>query len=112
MSVIHNEVGYSLHHEFFKQCIETDLQCLKQLVAHVNERGNPFDRRDILINNLVTGATVNEKSSSFILNCFSEEKVAYEKFRKERLEIKSIKLFDTIPKSRSSFKKRKTLERI
>ena len=30
----------------------------------------------------------------------------YEKFRKQRLEIKPIKLFGAIPKSRSSFKKR------
>ena len=104
MSGINNEDEYSLHHEFSKQCIETNFQCVKQLVAYVNERGNPFDGREILIKNLVTGATFNKKSSSFILNCFSEGKVAYEKFRKERLEIKSTKLFDTIPKSRSSFK--------
>ena len=51
-----------------------------------------------------TGANANEKSSSFFLNCFSEGKVAYEKLKKKRLEIKSTKLFDTIPKSRSSFK--------
>ena len=43
----------------------------------------------------------------FILNCFSEGKVAYEKFTEERLEIKSTKLFDTILKSRASFKKGK-----
>ena len=53
---------------------------------------------------LVTGATFNGKSSHFILNCFSEGKVANEKFRKERLEIRSTKLFDAIPKSRPSFK--------
>ena len=47
----------------------------------MNERGNPFDGRKILIKNLVTGATFDEKSSSFTLNCFSEGKVAYEKFR-------------------------------
>ena len=68
MSVIHNEDGYSLHHEFFKQRTKTDLQCLKQLNAYVNERGNPFDRREILINNFVAGVIFNEKSSSFILN--------------------------------------------
>ena len=60
-----------------------------------------------MIKNLVTGTTFNEKSSSFILNSFSEGKVAYEKFRNERLEIKSTKLFDTTPKSTSSFKKGK-----
>ena len=47
----------------------------------MNERGNPFDGRKILIKNLVTGATFDEKSSSFTLNYFSEGKVAYEKFR-------------------------------
>ena len=73
----------------------------------MNERGNSFDGKEILIKNLVTGATFNEKPSSFILNCFSEGKVVYEKFGKERLEIKSTKLFDTIPKSRSSLKKGK-----
>ena len=107
MPGINNEDEYSLHHEFSKQCTETDLQCVKQLVPYVNERGNPFDGREILTKNLVTGATFNEKSPSFILNCFSEGKVAYKKFRIERLEIKSTKLFDTIPKNRSSFKKGK-----
>ena len=92
---------------FLKQRTKTDLSCVKQLVAFVNERGNPIDGRKILIKNLVTGAIFNKKSSPFNLNCFSERNVAYEKFRKERLEIKSTKLFDTIPKCRSSFKKGK-----
>ena len=84
------------------------LQCVKQLAAYVKERENLFDWREILIKNLKTGAKFKEKSSYFILNRFSEWKVAYEKFRKERLEInKSTKLFDTIPKSTSSFKKGK-----
>ena len=91
---INNEGEYSLHREFSKQSTETNSHCVKQLVAYVNERGNSFD-----------GATFNEKSLPFVLNCFSERKVAYEKFRKERLAIKSTKLFDTIPKVRSSFKK-------
>ena len=107
MSGISNEGDYSLHYEFSEQRTETDLQCVKQLVACLNERGTPFDGIEILIKNLVTGATFNEKLSPFILNCFSEGKVAYEQCRKERLEIKSTKLFDTILKSRSSFKKRK-----
>ena len=104
---INNEDEYSLHHEFTKQRTEKDLQCVKQLAAYVNKRGNPFNGREILIKNLVTGVTFNEKSSSFILNCFSERKVAYEKFRKERLDIKLTKLFDIVPKSRLSFKKGK-----
>ena len=108
MSRINNEDEYSLHNEFSKQRTETDLQCVKQLVAYVNERRNSFDGREMLIKNFVTGANFNEKSLSFILICFSDGKVAYEKFKKERLEIKSTKLFDTIPKSRSSFKKGKS----
>ena len=107
MSGINNEYEYSLHHQFSKQHTETDLQCVKQLVFLCDERGNPFDGREFLIKNLVTIATFDENSSSFIRNCFAEGKVAYEKFRKEGLEIKSTRLFDTIPKSRSSFKKRK-----
>ena len=100
MSGINNEDQYSLHHDFSKQRTETDLHCIKKLVAYVNERGNSFDGKEILIKNLVTGATFNEKPSSFILNCFSEGKKMYDKFGKERLEIKSTKLFDTIPKSK------------
>ena len=68
MSGINNEDEYSLHHGFSKQRTEADLQCVKQLVAYVNERENLFDGSEILIKNLVTGATFNEKSSSFILN--------------------------------------------
>ena len=71
-SAIKYEDEYSLYHEFSKQRTESDLQCVKQLVAYVTERENPFYGREILTKNLVIGATFNEKSSSFILNCLLE----------------------------------------
>ena len=47
ISGINNEGEYSLHHEFSKQSTKTNLQCVKQLVAYVNERGDSFDGGEI-----------------------------------------------------------------
>ena len=47
--------------------------------------------------NLVTGATLDAESMSFLLGSVAKCKEAYDKFVKERLDCKSVKLFDKIP---------------
>lgn len=102
ISGISHEDEYSLHHEFSQKRTETDKKCVKQVTSYMAERGNPFDVKEGLIKNLATGATLDDESSRFYLNCLANGKEAYENFKEERLEKKSKKLFDTIPKTRST----------
>ena len=66
---------------------------------------DPFDVKETTIKNLVTGATIEDETSSFPLNCLTEGKTAYDKFRHERLDTKSAQLFDTITKTQTCSKK-------
>ena len=52
--------------------------------------------------NLVTGATLNAESMSFLLGSVAKGKEAYDKFVKECLDCKSVKLFDKIPMTRKT----------
>ena len=52
--------------------------------------------------NLVTGATLNAESMSLLLGSVAKGKEAYDKFVKECLDCKSVKLFDKIPMTRKT----------
>ena len=47
----------------------------------------------------MTGAQLDKKASQFLLNVIQIRESAYAKFRKDRLEEKSVQLFDSIPKT-------------
>ena len=100
-SGINNKDEYSLHHEFWEQPTEVDRRCINQLASYVQERGNPFDVKDV-VKNLVTETTFSDEATPFFLNCFTKGKENYDKFKKERLQDKETKLFDAIPKTRST----------
>ena len=90
-----------------RQRIEVDKRCANHLACYVQERGNPFDVKEDAIKNLVTGTTLSDEATSFFLNCFTKGKENYDKFMKERLQDKETKLFDAIPKTRSTTQKGK-----
>ena len=50
--------------------------------------------------NLVTGATLDAAKTSFLLDSVVKGTEAYDKFVKERVDRKSVKLFDKIPMMR------------
>ena len=100
-SGINKKDEYSLHHEFWEQPTEVDRRCINQLASYVQERGNPFDVKDV-IKNFVTETTFSDEATPFFLNCFTKGKENYDKFKKERLQDKETKLFDAIPKTRST----------
>lgn len=104
---VNHEDEYSLHHEFSDKQSETDQTYIKQLVAYISDRGNPFDPENTIIKNLATGATLEADSTSFLLGCITKGKETYKRFVKERLEFKSVKLFDKIPKTRKAKRTRK-----
>ena len=106
ISGINNEDEYCLHHELSEQRTEVDKICVNQLASYVKERGNPFNVKRDAIKNLVTGTTLSDESTSFFLNCFTKGKENY-KFKKERLQDKETKLFNTIPITRPTTRKGK-----
>ena len=107
ISGVDHEDEYSLHHEFSEKLSETDQTYIQKLVGYISERGNPFDPENITLKNLVTGATLNAESTTFLLDSVTQGIEAYDKFVKERLDCKSVKLFDKIPKTRKTKKMRK-----
>ena len=100
ISSVDQEDEYSLHHEFSEKLSETDQTYIQQLVDYISDRGNPFDLENSTMKNLVTGATLNAATTSFLLDSVVKGTEAYDKFVKERLDCKSVKLFDKIPMTR------------
>ena len=92
ISGIDIEDEYSLHHELSQQRTTTNLKCIQHLFTYVVKRGNPFDVKETAIKSLVTGATFDNETSSFLLNYLTEGPTAYDKSRHERLDTKSAQL--------------------
>ena len=95
-----DESEYFLHHEISDAKTEADEICVSQLENYISQRGNPFNTENEGIQNLATGAQLDKKTSQFLLNVIRIGKSEYAKFRKGRLEEKSVQLFDSIPKTR------------
>ena len=100
ISSVDQEDEYSLHHEFSEKLSETDQTYIQQLVDYISDRGNPFDPENSTMKNLVTGATLDAATTSFLLDFVVEGTEAYDKFVKECLDCKSVNLFDKIPMTR------------
>ena len=102
ISGVDHEDEYSLHHEFSEKLSETNQTYIQQLVGYIFDRENPFDPENTTMKNLVTGATLDAESMPFLLGFVAKGKEAYDKFVKERLDFKSVKLFDKIPMTRKT----------
>ena len=102
ISGVDHEDEYSLHHEFSEKLSETDQTYIQQLVGYISDSRNPFHPENTTMKNLVTGATLNAESMSFLLSSVAKGKEAYDKFVKECLDCKSVKLFDKIPMTRKT----------
>ena len=95
---------YPLHHEISDAKTEADEICVSQPENYILQRGNPFNNENQGIQNLATGALLDKKASQFLLNVMLIGESAYAKFRKGRLEEKSVQLFDSISKTRTQSK--------
>ena len=95
---------YSLRHEFSEELSETEQTYIQQLVGYISHRENPFDPENATMKNLVTEATLDAESMSFLLGSVAKGKEAYYKFVKKRLDCKSVKLFYKIPMTRKTKK--------
>ena len=102
ISGVDHKDEYSLHHEFSEKLSETDQTYIQELVGYISDSRNPFHSENTTMKNLVTGATLNAESMSFLLGSVAKGKEAYDKFVKECLDCKSVKLFDKIPMTRKT----------
>ena len=96
------EDEYSLHHEFSQRITDADEDCIKKIIDYILPRGHPFNIIKRGVQNIVTGIQLQEKTSKFLISCIAIGESAYQHFRTYRLDQKTIKLFETIPKSQLS----------
>ena len=98
---LNEEDEYSLHHEFSKSITEADENCVSLVIDYILKRCNPFE---IVYSsefvNIVTNTKIDRETADFLLKSVEIGDSARKDFYKSRLEQKSSKLFDTIPKTR------------
>ena len=92
------EDQYSLHHEFSETATQDEREAVAKMIQFVEERGNPFDVSSTKMKNLSSGEQLDPKLVDFRIKCTIKGEEEYQKFKEERLEKKSVKLFDLIPK--------------
>ena len=107
--MLNEEDEYSLHHEFSQFITKADENSISLIVDFLLRRGNPFDTSYcITLINIVTNTDIDKESEQFLLNCVSIGSEACKDFIVTRVEQKTSKLLDTIPKTRKSTKVKET----
>ena len=99
--LIKEDDEYELHHEFSGTLIEKSGDYVSLVVEYIQQHGNSFDiskLRELI--NLTNRSKIDKENANFLLNCLSLGKIEYNEFYATCFEIKSLKLFDTIPKTR------------
>ena len=91
---------YSIHHEFSPSITKRDQEAVEQMMEYIQERGIFFDIDQSSNTNISTGVQLDRKASVFFLGCIEKGEEEYLKFKSARLENKTQKLFDSIPKVR------------
>ena len=89
---------YTLHHEFSESATKMETEAVIKMTEFINERGNPFDASSTEMKNLSSGEQLNKKLVEFRIKCIVRGEKEYQKFKEERLDKKTVKLFDTISK--------------
>ena len=68
------------------------------MIQFIEERGNPFHGSSTEMKNLSSGEQADPKLVDFKMKCSARGEEECHKLKEERLEKKSVKLFDLIPK--------------
>jgi len=104
---------YSLHHEFSKSITEGDETCVNQIIEYIEERFNPFETaKESEIVNIVTKTQISAESREFLTQCLELGEANYKEFYQTRLVDKTVKLFDTIPKTKKAHKLEKSTHKV
>ena len=91
---------HSIHHEFAPSIKKRDQEAVKQMVEYVKERRGLFNLDQNKITNICIGVHLDREASGFHLGCIKIGEEEYGKFKSDRLEKKTVKIFDVIPKVR------------
>ena len=75
---------------------KTDQEAVEQMVEYVEERGGLFNLDQNEITNICPGVHLDREASECHLGCITIGEEEYRKFKSERLEKKTVKLFDVI----------------
>ena len=92
------EDQHSLHHEFSEIATQEEREAVAKMIQFIEERGNPFDVSSTEMEKPFFWQTTRLKLVDFRIKCTTKREKKYQKFKEERLEKKSAKLFDLIPK--------------
>ena len=85
---------YSLHHEFSTTVTTNDHRDVETMAAYIAKSCDILKKGKL--SNISTGAQLSDETNHFLLNCFDTGESIHQKYRKERLEERSVALFDTI----------------
>ena len=92
------EDQHSLHHEFSETATQDGRESAAKMIQFIEKRSNPFNVSSTEMENLSSGEQLDPKLVGFRIKCTTKGEEEYQKFKKQRLEKKSVKLFDLIPK--------------
>ena len=88
----------SLHHEFSETATQEEREAVAKMIQFIEERGSLFDVSSTEMKNLSSGEQFDQKLVDFRIKFTTKGEEEYQKFKEERLEKKSVKPFDLIPK--------------
>ena len=98
--LINEDDKYEL--QFSGTLIEKSEEYVSLVVEYIQQHGNPFDitkPRELI--NLTNRSKIDKEDANFLLDCLSLSKIECNEFYATRFEKKSLKLCDTIPKTRT-----------
>ena len=87
-----------MHHEFSETATQEEREAVAKMIQFIEERGNLFDVSSTEMKNLSSGEQFDQKLVDFRIKFTTKGEEEYQKFKEERLEKKSVKPFDLIPK--------------
>ena len=92
------EDQHSLHHEFSEIATQEEREAVAKMIQFIEERASLFDVSSTEMKNLSSGEQFDQKLVDCRIKFTTKGEEEYQKFKEERLEKKSVKPFDLIPK--------------
>ena len=100
---------YVLHQDYSTSTTLADEKCVNVVIEYVTKHGKHFDQDNSRkLTNIVTNSQIGHQSSTFFLSV--EKMRTKTSTRLARLVDKTEKLFDTIPKTRTSKRSTSTIQ--
>ena len=91
-----DENQYTIHHEFSEGRMEDDTSAVNSIKKHIEDRSNPFTDTQEFPISFSTGKKLEKKLVGNLIENVKIGEEEYVKFKRDRLENKSVKLLDRI----------------